>query len=101
MLIKPLIHYGTTGAGRSNLSSLQGYVRTTYNRLVEVFGVPQYDWSELDKSTVNWVLEIDGEVVTIYDWKTNTTPPGMYDWHVGGFDSKAVEMVEEALKCHA
>ena len=82
-------------------SSLQGYIKTTYADLVEKFGEPEnYD---LDKSTAEWCVEFcvdegggDYKYVnaTIYDWKTSSTPMGEYDWHVGGFDWDAVDVVD-------
>jgi hypothetical protein len=68
---------------------LQGYVATTYNKLLYVLGEPTY--RNGDGSTCEWALEFeDGSVVTIYDWKTKETPTKVYDWHVGGHSSKAV-----------
>ncbi len=71
-----------------NGTSLIGYVRTTYDNLVEQLGEPERDW---DKSTATWIVEAsDGTVCTIYDWKTDFTPQCEYDWHVGGhYDRKS------------
>lgn len=79
-----------------NGSHLQGYVETTFAKLEKVFGPSQ---GEGDKTTQNWVLEFeDGTIATIYDWKTYSTPKGRFEWHVGGFDKKAVELVEQAIQ---
>ena len=46
-------------------------ITTSINELTRVLGEPSYtgDFSE-DKVTVEWICEtIEGEVVTIYDWK--------------------------------
>lgn len=78
-------------------TSLQGYVFTTYNQLVEIFGLPHKHGS--DKTTVEWGFQFaDGTVATIYDWKTNCTPKSAYDWHIGGNSKKAVLLIEEALR---
>ena len=78
-----------------NMTSLQGYVTTTYDTLVELFGEPMRGG---DKTTAEWVLKFsDGTVATIYDWKEYNTPMGLYDWHVGGNKSIVVALVEEAL----
>ena len=76
-----------------NGTSLKGYVNATYEELVEKFGEPTYTYG--DKTTVEWSLEFecdadngslgeDGNVeyvtATIYDWKTDYTPTGEYDW---------------------
>ena len=85
-------------------SSLQGYIKTTYADLVEKFGEP--DTIDLDKSTAEWCVEFCVDLgmgdykfvnTTIYDWKTDSTPLGEYDWHVGGFDFGAVECVDDYM----
>ena len=85
-------------------SSLQGYIKTTYADLVEKFGKP--DTIDLDKSTAEWCVEFCVDLgkgdykyvnATIYDWKTDSTPLGEYDWHVGGFDFGAVECVDDYI----
>ena len=85
-------------------SSLQGYIKTTYADLVEMFGEP--DTIDLDKSTAEWCVEFCVDLgggdykyvnATIYDWKTDSTPLGEYDWHVGGFDFGAVECVDDYM----
>jgi len=79
-----------------NGTSLQGYVTACFHELVEVFGEPEGGG---DKTTVEWALEFeDGTVATIYDWKEYDTPMGKYDWHVGGYNLKAVDRVEQAFK---
>ena len=71
---------------------LIGYLRTTYENLVKIFGK---DDGPGDKSAAEWALEIydmDDEgtrlTITIYDHSHyETSPPlGEYDWHVGGYD---------------
>ena len=85
-------------------SSLQGYIKTTFADLVEKFGKP--DTIDLDKSTAEWCVEFCVDLgggdykyvnATIYDWKTDSTPLGEYDWHVGGFDFGAVECVDDYM----
>ena len=79
-----------------DMTSLQGYVTSTYDDLVGVFGEPQYQND--GKVTCEWNLKFaDGTVATIYDYKEGTTPKGAYDWHVGGFNQYAVKRVTEAL----
>jgi hypothetical protein len=78
-----------------NGTSLQGYVLTTYDTLVELFGE---GIGPGDKTTAEWVLEFDdGTVATIYDWKEYETPMGLYRWHVGGKQRTVVAMVEDVL----
>ena len=79
-----------------DMTSLQGYVTSTYDDLVRVFGEPQYQSD--GKVTCEWNSKFaDGTVATIYDYKEGTTPKGVYDWHVGGFNNYAVNRVTEAL----
>lgn len=85
-------------------SSLQGYIKTTFADLVEKFGKPMA--IDLDKSTAEWCVEFCVDLgggdykyvnATIYDWKTDSTPMGEYDWHIGGFDFGAVECVDDYM----
>jgi hypothetical protein len=73
---------------------LQGYIETTYDELVKVFGKP----TKLrgDKITVEWTLQfLDGTVASIYDWKLSETPMGVYNWHIGGKSQHAVNLVHQ------
>jgi hypothetical protein len=77
-------------------TSLVGYVTATYDQLVAIFGPP--DVMGGDKITVGWVLRYaDGPVATIYDWKENETPKGLYAWHVGGHSGSALNRVKDTL----
>ena len=77
-------------------TSLQGTIATTYDRLVEIFGEP--NGSPCEKSTVEWRLRFpDGTIATIYDWKLNNTPKDLYDWHIGGFNKKAVKAIFDVV----
>jgi len=89
-----------------NGTSFKGYVKTDYATLVEKLGEPTFV-GDLDKSTVEWDIEFltedefgneDYIPATIYDWKRDCTPMGEYDWHIGGFNMYAVDMVGDALK---
>jgi hypothetical protein len=79
-----------------NGTSLQGKIVTTYARLVEMFGEP--DFTNGDKVTAEWCLEFeDGTVATIYDWKYGETPMGEAVWNIGGKNSEAVYRVYEVM----
>lgn len=81
---------------KANGTCLQGFVTTTYDRLVELFGRGLQGG---DKTTQEWVVEFsDGAIATIYDWKEYATPTFEYQWHIGGHSAKAVQHVEAALK---
>jgi hypothetical protein len=77
-----------------NGTCLQGYIETTYDELVNVFGKPTK--LEGDKVTVEWTLQfLDGTVASIYDWKLSETPMGVYNWHIGGKSQHAVNLVHQ------
>lgn len=81
-------------------TSLQGYVYTTYDKLVRAFGQPDIgpNASERDGSTCKWSLAFDDSVVvTIYDDNVNYTPKDSYDWRIGGFDVAALTRVQKIV----
>lgn len=52
-------------------TSLSGYVDATYKQLVAILGEPTYSSaSGDDKVQKEWVVEFEGNVFTVYDWKT-------------------------------
>lgn len=85
-----------------NMTSLQGHVRTRYEDLVRIFGEPDYgpDYDPTDKVSCEWCLRFeDGTVATVYDWKVyGDTPRGLYDWHIGGHDERAVARVLKIME---
>ena len=81
-------------------TSLQGTVKCTYEDLVETLGEPHIQGG--DKTTAEWSLLFDDDdgfkySATIYDWKTDSTPMGEYDWHVGGYGREAVWAVHDLM----
>ena len=77
-------------------SCLQGYIETTYDELVNVFGKPTI--LKGDKVTAEWTIKFsDGTIATIYDWKQPETPMEYYPWHIGGFNRRAVELVNDCV----
>ena len=82
-------------------TSLQGYIKTTYDEIVEVFGEPRYTGGD-DKVTTEWDLEFEVDdvyvVATIYDWKLGHTPYRTYDWHIGGYSTQAAHVVAKYMK---
>jgi hypothetical protein len=52
-------------------TSLKGYTKATYKRLVEVLGPPTFNEASFDdKTQVEWVVKFKNDYFTIYDWKT-------------------------------
>lgn len=86
----------------TNMSHLQGELRVGYRGLSKVFGEPmQFDGDKVDWE---WVIERDGVVATIYNWKNGpnygyqmATPEDIKTWNIGGYSSKAVELVKSIL----
>ena len=83
-------------------TSLQGYVKTTYDEIVEIFGEPRHTSSGDDKITAEWNLEFDVDdecvIATIYDWKVGETPLGKHRWHIGGHFAFAAEVVNQYMR---
>ena len=92
-------HWKETGG-----TCLQGYVSASFAQLVRAFGQPDADL-ECDKSDAEWDLKINGQVVTIYNWKDGPAYLGedgaavdeITDWHIGGNDANAELLVKRAL----
>ena len=82
-----------------NGAHLQGYVRATYAELVELFGAPIAEpWDDY-KSTTEWYLQApDGTTASVYDYYTSGRTEQPYDWHIGGHNLKAADLVQEAVK---
>lgn len=82
-----------------NGTSLQGVFQCDYDTLCKVFGKP----SEGDsyKTQANWYGKTkSGVVFTIYDWKEDQEPQYVKEWHIGGFDYRAVEAVNEIMEAY-
>ncbi|NBR64002.1 MAG: hypothetical protein EBT77_06820 [Verrucomicrobia bacterium] len=80
---------------------LQGHVYVNYSELVSAFGNPCYLGSGDGKVQAEWTLKINGEMVTIYDYKEYGKPvQHIREWHIGGTSKDAVEMVEGALAAY-
>ena len=82
---------------------LQGYVEACYADIRKILGNPN---SEGDgyKVTTEWCIELKEPsgtrtVATIYDWKEGglRCRRGEYNWHIGGFSPRAVELVQQLL----
>ena len=53
--------------------------------------------SEVIPTIEGLAVYLDVSRSTIYNWKTQQTPQGVYRWHIGGFGKGEVEMVQEAV----
>lgn len=82
-------------------TSLRGYIAITYQELVDVFGEPWTDFCGNGKVTCEWIVEdSNGNIGTIYDWKTGKTPMGHYDWHIGGHTQDIIKSIKEYFPDH-
>lgn len=89
-----------------NMSSLQGYIRTSYADLVACFGEPVANFDDY-KCDCEWNIKFaDGVVASIYNWKNGRNYLGaegldvedITDWHIGGHRATGVvSRVEECL----
>jgi hypothetical protein len=85
-----------------NGTSLKGYLLgPSYIDLVRTLGEPNRpDPSGDDKVQKEWVLDFNGEVYTIYDWKTYDAEYTMNElirWHIGSkapVDNFAEELMD-------
>jgi len=86
-----------------SMSSLQGYIKTTYDKLVEVLGEPTYtDADPYEKVNCEWTVATeneDGDTVkfSIYNWKDGRIPTEEYEWHIGGYGFEAVSEAHEII----
>lgn len=93
----------TTGAEISG-THLQGEIVATRGELLATFGAPQYEYADPnEKITYEWALTFDGgKVATVYDWKRYSDEElglsEVYEWHIGGHDVAAVELVTAAVE---
>lgn len=90
---------------RTDGTSLVGYLNTSFDKLVKVFGKPNFDdISSDDKVKIEWDIEFsDNTVATIYDWKNYNKSNAnvkktVTDWHVGGNSQLAFDAVVKEIK---
>ena len=87
-------------------TSLRGYIDCFYSDLVDTFGYPLSTDFLDHKTDAEWnICFEDGTRATIYNWKNGKRYLGamgldvcdIAQWHIGGFDVKAVELVTKAV----
>lgn len=89
------------------MSSLRGCIEVSYADIVKAFGEPMREGFDDYKSDAEWTIAFeDGTRASIYNWKDGinycgeqgTPTEQITDWHIGGFDEKALERVSEVLE---
>lgn len=83
---------------------LQGYVSTTYDKIVSKYGPPiEGDGYKID---AEWIIQWeDGLVGTIYNWKNGknylgkegTPTKKIEEWNIGGHKSIVVKRIQDDL----
>lgn len=80
---------------------LQGFVTTTYEHLVDVFGEPSIYQDDSDTRMIEWVLETEHGVATVYVFdNTAATLDELRTWtlwHVGGLTEDVMRVVPLAI----
>jgi hypothetical protein len=88
-----------------NMTSLQGYVETSYADLVACFGEPVAGYDDY-KCDCEWNIKFaDGVVCSIYNWKDGKNYCGeeglevqdITDWHIGGH--RGTDVVGRVKEC--
>ena len=75
--------------GTYKIGSLNGIY---YRDLVEKLGEPTVIGSGDDKVQYEWIMKFEGEIFTIYDWKTYDAEYTKYEldtWSIGGNENSA------------
>jgi hypothetical protein len=79
---------------------LQGYIYTTYSKLLRAFGQPDVgpNYRSDDNISCVWRLGFEDSIVlTIYDEGLGFTPNDEFDWKIGGHDSSAIRRVQDIV----
>lgn len=85
-------------------TSLKGYVNATYDKLFDLLGEPTFNEESGDgKVQVEWIVEFEGSIFTIYDWKTydrEYTLNRLETFNVGGktYAGDFIEYLEKKLQ---
>ena len=71
------------------------------NSLRIAFGDPDSFTMSDDKSKVEWILQIEGTVFTIYDWKKPESPmfypDKVIEWHIGSHEKLPNNLYQEII----
>lgn len=81
-----------------NGTSFQGYAYATMQQLKDLFGEPELNTSADGKTAHLWVVNIEGVIATIYDYKENLDTGKTEAWHIGGYVAAASTLVNQIVK---
>ena len=80
------------------------YIETSAGKLIDALGLPSREGTMDDKVQMSWIFEVDGKIVTLYDYKEDfdiTSKSGTkkkIEWHVGGNNTEAAQKAAEIIK---
>ena len=72
---------------------LQGHIDITFQELEKVLGRPIRDTN--DNTQAEWVIEHNGVMCCIYDWRIGGNVEYNSNWCIGGADDRAINLVRE------
>jgi hypothetical protein len=75
---------------------LVGYIKISYQSLVNKLGRPDAPTPD-GKTKASWLLNVEGQPITIYDYKTSKTPSAITNWHIGGKNATLTLMLVQKL----
>ena len=84
-------------------TSLQGYIKATYCELTKAFGQPEtFEQDDNDGKIKHlWVVNAEGVIFTIYDYKADLNTGLREEWHIGSKQYAAVRLAEQILESEA
>ena len=90
------LHYQRQTSNVASGTSKQGTVKATFDELVSVFGEPEIMPYEYKLNHL-WVVNIEGVIATIYDYKEDLKTGKDEDWHIGSKQKVAERLVNQVL----
>tara|TARA_R110002012_G_scaffold102302_1_gene241842 strand:+ start:252 stop:548 length:297 start_codon:yes stop_codon:yes gene_type:complete len=76
-----------------------GMIKASFNDLVRAFGDPSHAGEFLDYgSQAEWLIELNGEYVMVYDYYVASSPVTNTDWTVSGQCDASLDLVKKALE---
>lgn len=80
-------------------SSNQGYIRANFDELTKAFGYPEtFGDRETDGKVKHlWTVNVEGVIITIYDYKQDLNTGKTENWHIGGYEKIAPRLIEQIL----
>jgi len=101
------IKFKKLNKNKSNGTFLIGYIDLPYSEIVSLFGEPYLQHGKGEKIDWEWVFQLDGTILTIYNYKTGPsysegnkyiTPQEIDDWHVGGNYSSNLKILRDYIE---